>query len=439
AFLPQWIMINSIEPDPHRDGGCYVAATMYKWGDYKPYLLQTTDYGKTWKLITNGIPNDHFTRVIRSDPGSQGTLYAGTESGIYISYDDGQHWQSLQLNLPIVPITDLAVKNDNLIAATQGRSFWILDDLSQLRQVNTTKPSDFFVFKPSDTYRLTGGSSKSLKSGINSQGGLNAYYFLPDTLSKDDTLEITIFNSAGDSIINYKTGHSEKTFQLKPKKGINKFNWDLYSKPAKKFEGMVIWGGDGTGPKSIPGDYKLEVKYNDKIIQEPFKILKDPRSTASDKDYTLYEDFVSDLRDKITEAHETIISIRDIRQQLDNYKTRITDDKELKQEIVKIDSIITKIEEAIYQTKNRSDQDPLNFPIKLTDKLSYIGSVIGNGEYPPTEQAIEVAKELESLIDIELEKFERVKNETIPAFNKMVKDKNIDAIIVKKTKAPNRP
>ncbi|MEO5906628.1 MAG: glycosyl hydrolase [Saprospiraceae bacterium] len=431
AFLPKWIMINSLEPDPHADGGCYVAATMYKWGDYKPYLLKTSDYGKTWKLITTGIPTEHFTRVIRSDPHDQGTLYAGTESGMYVSFDDGDHWQRLQLNLPIVPITDLAVKNNNLIAATQGRSFWILDDLSQLKQIITPRPTELVLYKTSDTYRITGGSRKSLKEGTNLSGGMQAFYYLPDTLSAKDTLEIAIFNSKGDSIIRYSTNNPDKAYQLKPVKGMNKFSWNLRPKPAKKFDGIVIWGGDGSGPKGIPGDYTLVMKLNEKEYRQPFKILKDPRSKTTDADYARYSEFATEVSNKISEAHEAIISIRDLRSQLNNYKARVPKDEELKKEINRIDSTITKIEEALYQTKNRSNQDPLNFPIRLTDKLAYVGSILGNGEYPPTEQAYAVRDEFHRQIDDQLKAYEAVKNEMIPALNKMIRDKNIEAIIIK--------
>lgn len=432
SFLPKWIMINSIEPDPHQDGGCYVAGTMYKWGDYKPYLLKTNDYGETWQLITTGIDPEHFTRVIRADPTDPGTLYAGTESGMYVSFDDGKHWQDMQLNLPIVPITDLAIKNNNLIAATQGRSFWILDDLNQFRQTNTTPPSDIVFYKPTDTYRMTSGAASNLKAGTNYAGGLTAYYYLPDTLSSKDTMEITIMNANGDTLNNYSSVHSEKAYQLKPQKGMNKFNWNLRPKPAKKFEGMVIWGGNGAGAIGTPGNYNVVLKINDNEYRQPFKILKDPRSAATEKDYQLYTEFMTELSKKITEAHETIISIRDIRQQLNNYKVRVSDDKELKNEIEKIDSVMTRVEEGLYQTKNRSVQDPLNFPIRLTDKLAYVGTTSGNGEYPPTEQAYGVQKELLSLIDAEILIFEKVKREMLPIFNKMVKEKGIDAIILKK-------
>ncbi len=432
VFLPEWIMINSIEPDPHLDGGCYVAATMYKWGDYKPYLLRTKDYGKTWEMINTGIAENHFTRVIRSDPEAKGTLYAGTESGMYISFDDGDHWQPFQLNLPIVPITDLTIKNNNLIAATQGRSFWIIDDLVQVRQLMNAPKAKYQLFQPADTYRMTGASYKSEETGTNYAGGLMAFYNLPADIKKEDTLSITVFEMNGDTIVKYSTDHKEKAYQLSPKKGINKFNWNLRYSPAKRFDGMVMWAAEMGGPMAIPGEYRIELNYNDTILKKNFTILKDPRSSATPADYIQYHDFASEVRDKITEAHEAIIDIRDMRSQLNNYKERVKEDTVLVREIKKIDSLLTDVEQTLYQTKNRSSQDPLNYPVRLTNKLAYLNSILGKGEFPPTDQAFEVRKEIEALIDAELEKYEKIKTEMIPVFNQIVKDKNIDAIILKK-------
>lgn len=432
AFLPEWIQINSLEPDPHSDGGCYVAATMYKSGDYKPYLLRTKDYGQTWQYINTGIADNHFTRVIRSDPEAKGTLYAGTESGMYISFDDGDHWQPFQLNLPIVPITDLTIKNNNLIAATQGRSFWIMDDLAQVHQLLSAPKGKYQLFQPANSYRMTGASYKSEETGTNYAGGLMAFYNLPADIKKEDTLSITLFEMNGDTIVKYSTDHKEKAYQLTPKKGINKFNWNLRYSPAKRFDGMVMWAAELGGPMAIPGEYKVEINYNDTIQQKTFTLLKDPRSSATPADYALYHDFASEVRDKITEAHEAIIEIRDVRSQLNNYKERVKDDTILVNEIKHIDSLMTDVEESLYQTKNRSSQDPLNFPVRLTNKLAYLNSILGNGEYPPTDQAYEVRKELEGLIDAELMKYEKIKSEMIPAFNQMVREKNIDAIILKK-------
>ncbi len=431
AFLPEWIQINSLEPDPHLDGGCYVAATMYKWGDYKPYLFRTRDYGQTWQLITNGIDPEHFTRVIRSDPEMKGLLYTGTESGLYVSFDDGDHWQSLQLNLPVVPITDMTIKNNNLIAATQGRSFWILDELVQLRQIKEASKDTFHLFQPSQTYRMTGSSYSSLTEGTNYAGGTTAFYYLPDEWKKEDTLSITVLEPDGDTIVTYSTFQKEKAYQITPHRGVNTFNWNLRYSPAKRFDGMVLWAANMQGPRAIPGTYTIAIQYKGQSYARSFLLLKDPRSSATEEDYNLYFNFASAVRDKVTEAHDIILGIRDLRSQLTHYKDRVPDDVDIQQEISKIDSLITNIEKSLYQTQNRSGQDPLNFPVRLTNKLAYLSSILGHGEFPPTDQAEAVRTELEGLIDAEIQKYDVVRTEMIPALNQLIKDKGIDAIILK--------
>jgi photosystem II stability/assembly factor-like uncharacterized protein len=431
AKLPAWIQINSLEPDPHSDGGCYIAATMYKSGDYKPYLFKTKDYGANWELITNGIDTHHFTRVIRADPFVQGMLYAGTESGMYISYDDGMHWQSFQLNIPIVPITDLAIKENHLIAATQGRSFWIMDELAQLRQWRKLQSGGTILFEPADPYRLTGASYKSDGAGTNYAGGLMTYYYLPDSLRKEDTLTLTIFNADRDTVVYYSTAHTDPSYKLEPHKGMNILNWNMKYAPAKRFDGMILWAGSTSGPVAIPGDYSIELNHKGLIQQNQFSIIKDPRSPSSDEDYQKYLEFALELRDKLSEAHNAIISIRDLRKQLHPYKERVMNDSELKNLYGQIDSTMTAVEESLYQTKNQSGQDPLNYPIKLTNKLAYLNSILGNGTYPPTEQVYAVRDELEALIDVELEKFNLIKTASIPEFNRLCREKQIDAIHVK--------
>jgi hypothetical protein len=351
---------------------------------------------------------------------------------MYISFDDGDHWQPFQLNLPIVPITDLTIKNNNLIAATQGRSFWIIDDLALIHQLPKSPPVSFHVYQPADSYRFQGYAYKSLGEGTNYAGGLVVNYFLPDSLGKKDTLSITLFENSGDTISSFSTVAADKAFLIKPRKGMNKFNWSLSYPPSKSFDGMMLWAGGLSGPRAIPGQYAVEFKLNDTVHRKTFTVLKDPRSVATEEDYRKYYDFVTDIRDKVSDAHEAIIEIRDIRQQLNNYTSRVKEDTVLVKEAQQIDSIMTRIEEALYQTKIRSVQDPLNYPVRLTNKLAYLNTLIGDGEYPPTDQAYVVKDELEKQIDAELVKFEQVKSEMIPAFNRMIRTKEIDAILLKK-------
>ncbi|CAN0360643.1 unnamed protein product, partial [Ectocarpus sp. 4 AP-2014] len=208
---PKWLMINSIEPSPFDAATCYVAGTLYKEGDFNPYLYRTTDYGKTWTKIVNGIENEHFTRVLRADPNQKGLLYAGTETGMYISFNDGRKWEKFQLNLPIVPITDLTIKDNNLIVATQGRSLWVIDDLTVLYQLsNDKKGSSTILYKPKDSYRTKGGGGHESKTtGANHPNGVITHFYLKDFDQEKDTVAITYFDKKGDSIISFGNHNEE--------------------------------------------------------------------------------------------------------------------------------------------------------------------------------------------------------------------------------------
>ena len=190
--MPKWMMVNSVEPSSFDPAVCYVAGTLYKTGDFQPYLYKTTDYGKTWTKITNGIGAEDFTRVVRADPAKKGLLYAGTEKGMYISHDDGLSWNEFQLNLPIVPITDLTIKEHSLIVATQGRSLWILDDLTVIHQLDAkTANKEMNLFKPKDSYRTQGYASRpSLTEGTNLPNGVVVYFNIKDFDQSKDTIQL---------------------------------------------------------------------------------------------------------------------------------------------------------------------------------------------------------------------------------------------------------
>ena len=433
--LPKWCMINSIEADPHDAGGAYIAATSYKSGDFRPYLFKTKNYGQTWTKIVNGIGDEHFTRVVRADPEKKGILYAGTETGAYISFDDGNSWQSFQLNLPIVPITDMTIKNNNLIVATQGRSVWILDDLSFLHQIqNADKNKDFILFQPKTTYRMDGGDwSNSKIAGTNHPSGLVLNYYIK-ALQDTSKVSLTLLDTNGKEIRTYSNKAKEKSDKIKVKEGINTYNWNLSYPAAKKFDGMILWWGSLGGPKAIPGKYQAKLTVDDRSEIVDFEILKNPNNENSQKDFEKQFDFISDIGDKLTESHEAIIEIRDIRKQMKNYLKRLEDSEhheELKTMFEATDSSMMVIEEALYQTKNQSSQDPLNFPIKLTNKLAHLNSITRGGDYPPTDQAIGVKDELVTEIDKYLADLETIKKVEIPKFNQAIREREIDAIILK--------
>lgn len=434
--MPEWILINSIEPDPHNDGGCYIAATMYKHGDFQPYLYKTKDYGKTWTKITRGIEKEHFTRVIRADPNRKGLLYAGTENGMYISFNDGKSWDKFQLNLPIVPITDLTIKNDNLIAATQGRSIWMIDDLTVLQQQNENIASkNMHLYQPMDAYRLGGWQNKEVKNaGINHTSGAPIYFYINALDAEKDTVKLAFYDKNEVLIKEFSNKSKDKKDKLEVKEGANQFVWNMKYADAKKFDGMILWWGNMSGPRAIPDTYKVALSVNGKQETASFDILKNPRSESSVADIQAQFDFIQSLLDKITEAHESIIQIRDIRNQLNNYTSRLDTNAQyqaLRDLSDEIDTQMTEIEEALYQTQNQSPQDPLNFPIRLTNKLAHLNSLT-QGDYPPTDQAIAVRDELNAQVDALLEKFKTIKAQELPKFNELVRQLAVDAIILKK-------
>ncbi len=434
TLLPEWSQINCIEADPFVEGGLYVAATRYKLDDYRPYLLKTTDFGKSWKKIINGIDEKHFTRVIRSDTQRRGLLFAGTEEGMYISFNDGENWQSFQQNLPIVPITDLTVKNEDLIVATQGRSFWMIDDISPLRQINSeiTKKK-FWIYQPRESFRIGGsGRGDATTSGVNLQSGVILNFYFQD-MPDSNSVELKIFDGSGKIIKTFKPKTKER---LPIRKGLNRMTWNMRYPDTEKVEGMILWSGGGmTGPLALPGDYKAVLIHNKDSVEVSFTIMKDPRSSSSLSELKSQFDFLISVGEKLTETHKGIKQIRNIRKQLKDVGDRIKDQKNvetIKKLSEEINKRITAVEETLYQTKNKSPQDPLNFPVRLNDKLSSLGSSAASGDFKPTDQAVELKKELFAKIDAELIKLKEIVGNEIPKFNKLVAEANVPAVILQK-------
>jgi hypothetical protein len=247
-------------------------------------------------------------------------------------------------------------------------------------------------------------------------------------LKKEDTLRLAVLDMNGDTVVTYGNRVSEKAFQLNPQKGINKFNWNLRYAPARRFDGMILWAGNLSGPKAIPGGYTALLALNDTTLRQPFVIERDPRSAATDEDYARYMSFATALRDKITEAHEAIIDIRAVREQFAAFKERKDVPEDIRDEIKAIDSLMTDVETELYQTKNKSGQDPLNFPVRLTNKLAYLNTILGNGEFAPTDQAYAVRDELTALIDAELAKFDEIRTNRLPALNKRIRESDVEII-----------
>ncbi|HQR06876.1 MAG TPA: hypothetical protein PLN21_08645 [Gemmatales bacterium] len=433
--LPPFSMINSLEAHPTEKGGLYLAATCYKLDDLKPYLYKTTDYGKTWTRIVNGIKDDHFSRVIRADAKRPGLLYAGTENGMYLSFDDGAKWQPFQLNLPIVPITDLTIKNDDLIVATQGRSFWVLDDLTPLHQWKQEIADQLLhVYKPRTTLRLPGGggfgdedAAQARTEGQNPPNGAVIYYQLKDVSDATKLFTLEILDGKGNRIRKWNSAAEKPPEKIEPKAGMNRLVWNLRYPDAEGFPGMILWGSL-TGPKAMPGMYQVRIRHGDAEQSSIFEVKPDPRSSAKPEDYRVQFDFLISVRDKLTSTHTAIKQIRDVREQIVGIGKRIKDlpDTSDVAELGKvIEKKLTQIEETLYQTKAKSSQDVLNYPIRLNNKLASLAGNVGVGDNPPPDSAIQLKDELVKQIDAELTALKQVVGEDVKRFNELLTQKKV--------------
>ena len=434
---PELNMINSIDPSPFKKGKAYIAATSYKFGDYTPYLYKTEDYGKSWTLITDGINSSYYTRVVRSDKKREGLLYAGTEWGMYISFDDGNSWSEFQLNLPVTSIRDLEVKDNDLVVATHGRSFWIIDDLTPLHQLNENNhDDDAILFKPDLSYRMaqSGGwnTPNNLLFGQNHPNGVIINYYIKK-LQEDDYLRIDILNMDG-SIIRSFTNNQDKYSQagnddksvmvgnpvlsnpndidsalssdniesLSPRNGGNRLIWDMRYSGFKSFEGMVLYSSPNVGPKVTPGKYNIKMTYNGLVFQQEFEIVKDPRVKISQADYQDQLEFLIDVRDEVSKANQQIIDIRSIKNNMNFILDKTKDNNELQEMINKYLDDISIVENNIHMTKNQSRQDPLNFGIRINNRIAFLLADSQRGDYPPTDQSKEFFSQVKEELNIEI-------------------------------------
>lgn len=429
--IPEWMMFNSIDADPFQKGGAYVVGTRYKSDDYRPYIYKTSDYGKTWKLITKGIPADHFARVVRADQKRPGLLYCGTEFGMYISFDDGGSWKPFQLNLPMVPITDLTIKENDLVVATQGRAFYVLDDLSTIQQMDQRlSAKKLHVFKPADAYRMSGSVNTGAKnSGMNPPNGVLINYLLKN-VNDSSKVSITLFDKDNKLIRTYSTkGKADDKIEVK--EGMNQFVWNLNYPAAEKVDGLILWNGSVGSPKAIPGNYKAVIKNGSDSSAVNFTVKGDPNYKLSPEGYKEQFEFLLTVRDKFSETQKAIKQIRSIRTQVNEFTAKGKDlPKDVKDKAAEINKKITAIEETLYQTKSKSGQDVLNFPIRLNDKLSGVFDTANSGYAAPSRQAKDVYAELSKQIDAELAKLNNVKEKDLKEFNELIRTKAVPVIVV---------
>ncbi|MBI5856337.1 MAG: glycosyl hydrolase [Sphingobacteriales bacterium] len=438
---PQWMMWNCVEVDPFRKGAAYFVGTRYKLDDFKSYIYKTEDYGKSWKLITNGINPLHFARAMRADKKKAGLLYAGTEYGMYISYDDGANWSSFQLNLPVVPVTDLAIKNNDLIVGTQGRSIYILDDLTTVQEKSAdVLNKSLHVFSVNPAYRMPGGGRRGggrrgaggeiANAGMNPPNGVVMNFYMKD-VSDSTKLSIEVLDKNKKKIKTFST--SSKDNKVAINKGMNQFEWDMNYPEAERVEGLILWNGFITGPKAAPGNYFAKFKSGKDSTEVPFTILADPNYKTSQAEYEEQFNHLITIRDKSSEIMKAIKNIRELRQQMADFGKMVDSlPMDIKKQVDTINKQMTAVEEALHQTKAKSGQDVLNYPIRLDDKLSSIYNASAAGSSGLSKQSKDAYAELVPLIDEQLGKLKKIMNEDVANLNKMIHEKMLPVIGLKK-------
>ena len=492
--LPEWGLISIIEPSPHDPATAYVAATRYKVDDTKPYLFKTNDYGKSWQKITHGIPDYEFTRVIREDPNKRGLLYAGTETGVYVSFDDGEHWQRLNepaaakdgstaatQTLPVTPIHDLIVKGTDLIVATHGRSFWILDDVTPLHQLSeeiAKQPAH--LFKPRQTvrfktykgygmkpatgvaYRMAGPvvyayrqkelpsnekKERLLDAGENPPDGVVVYYWLKEKPQGEITL--TFSDSSGKVVHEFSSKKEpervddprvekkdEEDTEPHPTKeaGPNRFVWNLRYPEATKILGHK--GRSGTdallaGPQVAPGTYQVQLKVGDQTYSQSFELVKDPRVAATAEDLQMQFDLLKQVHGKLSETHDTILQIRHVREQANawgKYVDGNANGEAIKQAAKKLSDELCAIEDELIQIRS---EDPRSFPSRLNSRLAALASFADSADSRPPQQVYDVFEDLSKRIDAQMERYRQTLNQDIAAFNKLLRESGVDGILPK--------
>jgi photosystem II stability/assembly factor-like uncharacterized protein len=443
----EWSLVSIIEASPHAAGAAYVAIDRHKLDDYRPYVFKTTDYGKSWTKITTGLPESSYVHAVREDPKRKGLLFAGTENGIFALFDDGGHWQSIRQNLPMTPIHDLVVKNDDLLVATHGRSFWILDNIAPLRQMNSsTSGEDVHLYQPVPAIRYRGPGFQlppTVPVGANPPTGVVIDYFLKSAPKDGVTLEI--LDAKGKVIRKYSSkkaaegaspdeeefGFARPGEALPAEEGLNRFTWDMRSEAPARVPGAVSWGGRPNGPLVVPGTYQIKLTVAGKTATAAAEIQKDPRVAVSQADLEKQNELAVRIRDRVNAGHEAVNQIRSVRGQLDALKKRLGADAGAKPVMEAADALKKKmdaVEEKIIQPKSKSGEDPLNYPIQVADQMMALQGTVESADAAPTAQSYVVYEELNGRLQAQLAVWREIQSKDLAALNELIKKNNIPAI-----------
>ena len=436
-------MVNAIEVSPHDPATAYVAFTRYKFNDFTPHVFKTTDYGASWDDLTEGFPEEAWVKVVREDPVRAGLLYAGTETGVYVSFDGGEHWQSLQLNLPNTPINDLIVqrRENDLVAATSGRSFWILDDLSSLQQARDLTGGESHLFAPRHAYRLAsggggGGPGGGGSVGQNPPSGAIIDFSLADELAEGEVLTLEIVTEAGEVV---RTRSTEPDEDLSPgaaplevQSGMNRTTWNLRYETIPNIPGAYVFGSL-RGRRVVPGMYQVRLTVGDWSMTQPLEVRMDPRVGATLADYLEQDVFVADVAQELTELHRSVERTHDVREQIEALLARLEGREDLEAVSEAGGTLVRDLEvvaDSLYQSKTVDGQTVINFPTRLKFQYVWLHGNADGANAGVSRGSRDVLRDLRARWNVHRVTVEELLGERLDAFNELVRELGLSNVLV---------
>ena len=450
--MPEWSRVSLVEASPHDAGTAYVAVDRHENDDLKPYIYETNNYGTSWTKITNGIPEGAFVRAVREDPEKPGLLYAGTETGVYVSFNDGANWRPLKLNLPTTPVHDLVVKNDDLVLATHGRAFWILDDIGPLRQFSDElAKKDLYLYTPDPAYRIQAGAEEehhpSKTAGQNPPAGAVIYYYLKDVPKPGTETKIEILDASGKVIRKYSSletitpeeplGPDDKKpeKEVKPEAGLNRFVWDLRYEEAHRVPGYYLWeyGAGARGPVAVPGHYQVRITVGTEVQAAGFEVKLDPRVKVAQADLEQQFNLLDRIHERLNQVYDAVNQIQDVRSQVAGLEQRLPESvssKAIEESGDRLQKKLDAVRDEIVNLTISANEDSLAYPPQMDTKLAFLAMDVGSADSAPTEAEQREFEKLEGQSGEMLKQWDELQHQDLAAFQKLTAQSSLSTVVV---------
>ncbi len=451
--MPEWSRVSQIDASRHDAGTAYVAVDRHQNDDLQPYIYKTSDYGQNWTKLTHGIPDGSFVRAVREDPKKRGLLYAGTENGVYVSFNDGADWRALKLNLPTTPIHDLVIKDNDLVVATHGRAFWILDDVSPLRQFgDDVAKKDVHLYTPAPAFRMQAGQvgepRASNRVGQNPPAGAVIYFYLKDSPKPGTETKLEILDASGKTIHKYSSAETRRLNEppdpddkkpekeIKPEAGLNRFVWDLRYDDAHRVPGYYLWeyGGGERGPVAVPGQYQVRLTVGSGESQvAPLEVKLDPRVNVTQADLAQQFDMLMGIQEELNGVYDAVNQIQDVRSQVAGLKRRMPENASTKPIVASADELEKKLlaeRDQLINLTISANEDSLAYPPQIDAKLAFLAMAVGTADSAPTAAEQTEFERLKKRTGELLSRWDDLQRHDLADFRKLTAENNLSTVVV---------